>query len=203
MAIEEIQLEDRVEQVAADRQRFAESMGAGAEQVVLLESGAKPESIDLLGVVRSRDVVGAHFQVAQLPEVGRAGIVGMKRRWGHHGTVVARSAPPNIHALTVCRRGAYREVSRHGYHRPGFARARESAVDLGGRRHDHRPPHRDEPGAVHCRVGRAGAGAHSARGEHGARVGGAPSGVARPRSDRGGPELRADVCQSLAALEDG
>src|SRR5674476_403184 len=42
-----------------------------------------------------------------------------------------------IHALTVGRRGASREASRHGDHRPGSAQARESIVDQSGRRHDH------------------------------------------------------------------
>ncbi len=77
-----------------------------------------------------------------------------------------------------------------------------SAVKQSGRRHDHRPPDRHEPGAVHRRVGGAAARAPSAGGEHGERVGGAPPGVARPRGDRGGPELRADVCQSVAAQQD-
>jgi len=88
------------------------------------------------------------------------------------------------------------------YFSSAVAQTRESAVKHSGRRHDHRPSHRDEPGAVHRRVGRAAARAYSARGEHGARVGGAPPGVARSRRDRGGPELRADVCQSVAAHQD-
>src|SRR5450830_2104580 len=66
-----------------------------------------------------------------------------------------------IHALTVGRRGASREASRHGDHRPGSAQTRESTVTHSGRRHDHRPSHRDEPGAVHGRARGPAARAHS------------------------------------------
>ncbi len=48
------------------------------------------------------------------------------------------SRSTTFHARTVCRRGAYREASCPGHHRPGFAHPRASAIDHGGRRPDHR-----------------------------------------------------------------
>ena len=49
------------------------------------------------------------------------GIVGMKRRLGLHGNVMARPAPPLFYALPVSRRGAYREANGHGDYRTGSA----------------------------------------------------------------------------------
>ena len=121
------------------------------------------------------------------------GIVGMKRRLGLHGNVVASPAPP-LFTRSPSGSGAHdREANRHRDHRPGPAQARESVVHQSRRRHDHRPPHRHQSGAVHRRAGRAAAGPHPARGEHRERVGRPPPGVARPRGDRRESELRADV----------
>ena len=110
-----------------------------------------------------------------------------------------------ITALTVRRRGAYREVSRHGDHigldlhtrntqlsnkaedgtimdrRIVASRERYSAVLGGTRRCSAVLGDR-----LRARI--------LLRASYGERVGGAPPGGARSRGDRGRPEFRADVC---------
>src|SRR6266853_1008852 len=90
----------------------------------------------------------------------------------------------------------------NGYDRRGSAQTRDPALHRAGRRDDHRAADRDEPGAVHGGAGAATAGADSGGGEYRERVGGLSPGVAGPRGDRRGSQLRADVCHALAAGED-
>ncbi len=67
----------------------------------------------------------ADGRVTPIPNLSRRishpGIVGMKRRLGLHGNVMARPAPPLFYALPVSRRGAYREANGHGDYRTGSA----------------------------------------------------------------------------------
>src|SRR6266566_7038246 len=127
----------------------------------------------------------------------------MKRQLDLHGNVVASFCPTTeerAHRFATGRTPGGQLP--YGYDRARSAQARESAVRADGGGGDRGAPDRDEPGAVYGGARESAVGTHPRGGVDRERVGRPAPGELGARSDRGGPELRADVRHAAPWGED-